>query len=179
VIRGDHDELKTIVKDALSPPAARPALALAGTSVVARPKVYMIFHDSDADAAAEILSYLGAQGCDTFTPIADGSDAERLKYHRELLGICDGVLLYQGKAPDSWFKPNDLDLLKSPGYAPARTIARAEYLGPPETVPKRILNRGNLRVIKTFGALEPSALGPFVQDVVNAYAGNADTSRAR
>ena len=175
VLRGELDELKAVIQDALKPPAPKPVAPTAGAAA-GHPKVYVIFHDSDADGAGEVLSYLTAQGCDTFTPLFDGDDAARVKYHRDLLGICDGVLLYQGKAPDSWFKPNDLDLLKSPGYAPGRTIARAEYLGPPETVGKKVLNRGNLRVIKTFGALDLAALGPFVQDVVNAYAANADAS---
>ena len=179
VLRGDHDELKTVIQDALTPRPSPQLPAASGAVEMERPKVYVIFHDADADAAGEILAYLTAQGFDTFTPISDGDDAARLKYHRELLGICDGVLLYQGKAPDSWFKPKDLDLLKSPGYAPARTIARAEYLGPPETVPKKILNRGNMQVIKTFATLDLVALAPFVQDVVKAYAANADGARAR
>ena len=172
VLRGGEDEVKTVIQDAL---AATPKAA----STDARPKVFIIFHESDADAANEIASYLGVQGFDTFTPMFDGEDAERRRYHRELLTVCDGVLLYQGKAPDAWFKPNDLDLLKCSGYAPTRTIVRAEYLGPPETVPKKLLSRGNLRMIKTFGTLDVAALSPFVQDVVRAYATNADAAHDR
>jgi hypothetical protein len=175
VLRGHRDELKTVILDALNPPAPKPA----APSVDERPKVFIIFHESDADAASEIATYLTTQGFDTFVPMFDGDDAARLQYHRELLTICNGVLLYQGKAPDAWFKPNDLDLLKSAGYAPARTIARAEYLGPPETVSKKVLSRGNLRVVKTFAGLDPTALAPFVQDVLKAYAGHADAARAR
>lgn len=131
----------------------------------ARPRVFLICHESDVATVGIIDAYLDNEGFEVLTPAFDADPETRLRIYRDFFAMSDAVLLYYGEASDAWFKQHYADLIRSSGEPGGRRKVQAAYVGGRET-PGKVLARGREpRVLKEFGPFDRRVLAQFVDDV--------------
>jgi hypothetical protein len=89
--------------------------------------------------------------------------------HKENLLLCDAVLIYCGAAADSWLNLKKTDLIKLPGYGRTEPLlAKAFYIGAPQTSGKERFRILDGLVIKSYGEFSPASLDPFIEEIERA-----------
>jgi len=163
LLRTPLEELKTVLLETLT---AKPVQA----EQAPQPTVYLICHESDLEAVDPIRDYLFEYGCEVDLPLFEGDEVKRGEYHKELLQMNDGVVVYYGNVGDDWLKFRVLDLRKAPGYrgADSPPLARAVYVGNPVTPQKQQMKMRDPRVLRSDAECLRTALEPFLADLANS-----------
>ncbi|NET30414.1 MAG: toll/interleukin-1 receptor domain-containing protein [Cyanothece sp. SIO1E1] len=160
LLQTNLEELKTIIRDQLTPQASP---SPSETTVVGPVRVYLVCDPLDAAAVRPLDDYLYEQGFEVILPLFDGDEAEVRQEHQENLCVCDAVLIYWGDAKESWLRAKLQDLRKLAGYGRCQPLpATAIYLGSAETPVKQRFRTREAQVIKQFGAFAPNGLASFV-----------------
>jgi len=91
------------------------ALRTSPASASTLPTVYVVCAPSEFDDALRLKSCLEAERrCAALLPIRDVDDERvRLRHHREDLKTSDAVVLYWGRAKESWFHDQFVELIKA------------------------------------------------------------------
>lgn len=173
LIEGNVNLLKTLALEVLEPapepakPATRQPAAAAGDSKAgaAAGLVYLIYDQSDEEAAAELEDFLFDSGLEVVTPAFDEDEAVATRAHIANLSDCSAAILYYGQARKSWVDLTLRDLLKAGGYGRSEPIPhQAVFVGPPEDRRKERFRSHHAQVMHqkgdTFAA--PAELEAFV-----------------
>ena len=168
ILQVSLEDLKTIVADKLQalqetqapvdPPEDPPVDDLV--------RVYLIYDQRDAEAVIPLDDYLYDQGFEVMHPLPDGDEAEIREDHRDNLLLCDAVIIYYGNSDERWLRAKLQDLRKAAGYGRSKPmLAKAIYLGAPETAAKGRYRTREAEVIKHFDGFSADALGPFLAQI--------------
>jgi hypothetical protein len=129
-------------------------------------RIYFIYDQRDSEGPAPLEDYLFDKGYEVIVPVFDGDEAQVRRDHEENLSICDGVLLYYGVANELWLRRKLREIQKSAAFGRKKPItAKAIYVAPPETPPKRRLRTREALVINPQEGFEPAALDPFLSQL--------------
>ncbi len=164
------EELKTVIADKLRQlDRPVPGEPLIRDDVQ---RIYLIYDQQDAEAAAPLEEYLFNQGYEVLTPLTEGEEAQVRADHKENLLLCDAVLIYYGRAGEPWLRTKLLDLRKMAGYGRARAVrAQAIYVGLPDAPAKQRLRTHEALVLKQIGDFAPDLLQPFLTPLERAKGG--------
>jgi hypothetical protein len=164
------EDLKTRLVEKLEPRlTVAPAIPQSGL------RVYLVCDDGDWTAVKTIESMLRAAGCSVHLPLVEGTAAERRRDHKEMLNLCDAVLIYYGSARPAWLREKERDLWKAPGWGRTRPFAaRAVCVGPPVSPDKQSYDSDEFLVIHADTSPEPDALRPFISQARNQSRGASD-----
>jgi hypothetical protein len=155
------EELKTLLRDRLQ---AKPQPTAVKLSVAARNHVYLMCDQLDRDAVKPIENYLFDRQLEVRTPLFEGDAEEIREDHSENLKQCDGLLIFWGKAKESWLRNKLRDLTK---YRPEQPPKAASILlsGLPDTT-KEGFRTNQAQVLRLSDAFEPTLLQPFLSSLV-------------
>jgi hypothetical protein len=167
-------DLKDLVIDRLTKPA--PPLVASNGSGEDFPYVYLVCDEADHPAncgnaevsdALAVRDFLFDAGFEVLLPAAQATAAaSRRKDNKEKLKRCDAVLLYWGRAPDSWVEERLGELEAALGWRQSRSFtAKAIYAGPPPDDTKRIFRTKRARYFLCIDDFSPTALQSFVTEV--------------
>ena len=160
------EDLKTIIQSKLDRKAKPAAVASAVGSAT---RIYLICDPQDVEAVEPIQSYLIDSGFDTTIPLMDATDAEILEDHKDNLLLCEAVLIYQGRASESWLRMKLRELLKLPGYGRTTPLLeKAIYMGGPASPLKEKFKILEARLLRNYGAFDPATLDPFIAQIRKA-----------
>jgi hypothetical protein len=167
LLRTPLEELKTAIHDAVErqrrPEVATPVAQRAAHGVAS---VYLVCDEQDREAVAPLEDWLFEQGFDVTLPASDGDEAAVREDHQQNLLLCDGVLVYAGRASELWLRAQLRELLKAPGYGRTHPFAaKAIYLGAPESPWKSRFRSHEAQVIARTSDVTPAALAPFVDEL--------------
>jgi hypothetical protein len=163
LIQTNIEGLKTIIQAKLNPPPK--------PTVTERPKdspkcVYLVCDQRDLEDTEHLYNYLSSKGFKVFFP---EFEENVMQAHIEYVLNCDAVLFYFDKAPERWLQ-TQLENLTS--YGRARPFdALGVFITGAETFKKKIFQTPEVRVMKNFGAFDPSSLKPFMQQLTQAQGG--------
>lgn len=164
ILHGGLAELGTEIQNRLQPRAARPAIARKPEARDALKDLYLICNQKDREAGEALrdLIYATYPGVEVWLPPVDGEEADIRAIHREYLTLCDGVLLYFGRASDAWVQSMLCELKRAGGYERRRPLPTpAIYLGPPVTPAKERFRTREALVIQAPTTPSIAPLVPF------------------
>jgi hypothetical protein len=154
------EDLKTIIQTKLAL-KAKPAVAVSQEAQAIH--LYLIADRQDMDAARPLLDHLLDLRYEAVLPLAEGSQAEILEDHKQNLLLCQGVLIFQGRAGEAWLRMKQRELIKLPGYGrTAPLMGKAIYISGPESQQKDLFRTNEALVIRNYGTFLPSSLSPFL-----------------
>jgi hypothetical protein len=161
VLQTKLEDLKVFIHETLNrSPEPTPD---AGAAEALRVSLYLICDREDFAAADELADYLFGQGVDVVLPATEGDEAQVYEDHKANLMDCDAVLLYYGRANEIWLRMKLRELQKIAGYGRAEPLlAKAIYLGGPQTEAKERLRDREATIIKNYGPFSPDGLQPFL-----------------
>jgi hypothetical protein len=172
ILQTSLEDFKTVIHQRLAPEVKEEADTSAAEE---RPtddedsnllRIYVIYDQRDSEGPAPLEDYLFDKGYEVIVPVFDGDEAQVRRDHEENLSICDGVLLYYGAANELWLRRKLREIQKSAAFGRKKPItAKAIYVAPPETPPKRRLRTREALVINPQEGFEPSALDPFLSQL--------------
>jgi hypothetical protein len=164
LLQGKLEDLKTIIQTKLTQ-KPKPVMDPPGDRV----RFYLICDKQDVDAVEPLQTHLFDRGYEVMLPLLDGSEAEVLQDHKEILLLCDAVLIFQGRASEGWLRMKLRDLLKLPGYGrTSPLLGKAVYISAPESQPKGRFKTQEALVIKDYGEFNPSSLDSFLAEISKA-----------
>jgi hypothetical protein len=164
------EDLKTIIQTKLT---EKPKPVPVVDNEVSAPRIYLICDQLDVDAVEPLQNYLFAQGCEVTLPLLSGNETEIFEDHKDNLLLCDGVLIFQGRASEGWLRMKLREMLKLPGYGrTTQLLGKAVYIGAPETPSKTRLKSLDATIIKNYGEFDESTLEPFVAGIRKAKGGS-------
>jgi hypothetical protein len=164
------EDLKTIIQTKLT---QKPAPAPVASEEARAMRLYLICNQQDIDAVEPLQNYLFECGFEVTLPLLDGSEAEVLHDHKDNLLLCDGVLIFQGRASEGWLRMKLRELLKLPGYGRTTPLyGKAVYITAPELPAKERFKTLEAQVIKNYGEFNPSAIDPFLTQINKAKGGS-------
>ena len=156
------ESLKTLVMDRLTPRAA-PA---AGPGPASSARVYLVCDQLDRPEVAPIQDFLFEQSFEVTLPLFDGDAEEIRSEHYETLKECDGVLIFWGKARESWVRTMLRDLNKVFGLGRAGAFRAASlYLAGLPDANKESFRTREVTFIRPAGGFDPVVLRPFVSQL--------------
>jgi hypothetical protein len=159
------EDLRTLYQERLdrrAPPPA-PVEEPKVPAVSARPLVYLIYDQRDADVMPEWMEFLFKRGFEVVRPIIEGDEAEIREDHEENLRSCDGALILYGRPGECWLRRKLRELQKSPGYGrtkPAPVVGIS--MMPPRTTEKQSFRTHDAIVISQMDGFAPEPLEAFV-----------------
>jgi hypothetical protein len=160
------EDLKTIIKAKLT---EKRKLEPPGKEDSGPARIYLICDQQDVDEALSIQNYLFDQGYEVTLPLLEGSEAEALQDHKENLLVCDVVFIFQGRASEGWLRMKLRELVKLPGYGrTAPLLAKAVYIGGPESPSKVRFKTLEATVIRDYGEFKPATLDPILAQLNRA-----------
>jgi TIR domain len=131
-------------------------------------QVYLICERPDLPGVKPLAEYLRAEGFSVNRPLLDGDEQELLQDHREILTLCDAVILYYGSGRQAWLRAKQRDLWKAPGWGRIKPmLGQAVYIAPPPTPEKVEYSNDDFLVIDGAGG-SPQALSAFIEEVRSA-----------
>lgn len=162
------EDFKTLVEDKLRPAATvRTAASAQTTSETRKPKVYMMFDRQDRDVILPLQEFAKHLGVHLVTSVFEGEQSTLREIHQENLRTCDAALIIYGNVREPWVRMKQQDLLKAAGFGRStQMLAKAIYICPEETEPKRRFDAQEVMVIKDFGGVSPESLQPFLEKVL-------------
>lgn len=170
------EDLKDVVLARLKPNSPELGLTTEPGPLV---RIYLICDQKDHPINCEensqsqtlaIRDYLFDAGFEVKLPPAMATATVSLqKDNREKLKLCDAVLLYWGRAPETWVEERLTELNKALGWRRARPFsAKAIYVTVPEDAAKHIYRTREARLIPHFGGFVPECLAPFLAELDSA-----------
>jgi hypothetical protein len=154
--------LKTLVLDRLSAvPKAAPKSASPASSVV-----YLMCDQLDRASVAPIQDLLFDQSLEVRLPLFEG-DSDQIRHeHFETLAECDGVLVFWGKAKESWLRTMLRALNKVFGLGRTQPFKAASiYLADLPDANKESFRTRQATIIRPEREFEPGLLRSFVDKV--------------
>ncbi len=173
VLQTKLEDLKTLIheiaeRDDAPVPAAAPAGETLGVNL------YLICDREDFAAANELAEYLYDQGVDVVLPATEGDETQVYEDHKANLMDCDAVMIYYGRANEIWLRMKMRELQKVAGYGRAAPmLAKALYLGAPQTDAKERVRDRDFMLIKNYGSAAPEHLQTFLAHLRQAKGGLA------
>jgi hypothetical protein len=162
LIEENLEELKTIMLEKLSDKKKAPEVEPDSGADEMR-SVYLLCNKQDIDEAATLQDYLCNQGLMAVLPAVEGSDEELIQMQNEWLKICDGVLIYFGRANEIWLQQKQIELLKIFGQGRKKPfLAKGVYISGPQNGSKDRVRAPDALVIKNYGEFSPEPLHPFL-----------------
>ncbi len=165
-IRGSLEELKRLALARLSSTAAaepEPAFTDPANDVQ---MIYLMCAPSDQEAVEPIEDYLYEQGYEVKISPDDGDAKLRTEMHRQILTLCDGVLIYFGESSHQWAEMMLMDVMKAPGFGRDRPIhAQGVYVAPPFNRRKERFRTRSALVMRGEETFSPEALQPFLDQL--------------
>jgi len=101
-------------------------------------RIYVYHRPEDVDYAVSVGKALKARDITPKFPAFEGTDAEKVQFHRQMLRACDSVLVCWAAAPDVWVKVTSNELVdwktlgRTKGF-----FKRGLVAGPPPGKPKK------------------------------------------
>ena len=164
-VRGSVEELKRLTLIALTKkPESVKALQPAGSHVK---MVYVIADPSDEVSIEPLEDHLYQLGYEVKVLSDEGDPRLTAEVHRQILTVCDGVLIYFGEGSSQWVEMNLMDIMKAPAFGRNRPLdAQAVYLAPPFNRRKERFRSRSTLVMRNGGAgFSPDALSPFLDQL--------------
>ena len=162
LIEENLEELKTIMLEKLSDKKKAPEVEPDSGADEMR-SVYLLCNKQDIDEAAKLQDYLCNQGLMAVLPAVEGSDEELIQMQNEWLKICDGVLIYFGRANEIWLQQKQIELLKIFGQGRKKPfLAKGVYISGPQNGSKERVRAPDALIIKNYGEFSPEPLHPFL-----------------
>jgi len=154
------EDLKTIIQTKLTPKAKpEPAVSQEPGGIY----LYLIADRQDMDTVQPLRNHLLDLGYEAVLPLPEGSEAEILEDHKQNLLLCQGVLIFQGRAGEGWLRMKLRELIKLPGYGrTAPLTGKAVYISGPESQQKDLFRTNEALVIRNYGTFTASSLSPFL-----------------
>ncbi len=163
VLQTKLEDVKTLIHAKLAP---KPVAATNGHEARATPSVYLICDKQDYDETKTIEDFLSGQGIEVLPSPFEGDEALIARYHKESLQLCDAVMVYYGRASDTWAQLKRLELLKLAGAGRDRPLlAKAFYLSAPTTNQKERFRCPNAIVMKSYQGFDSATLTPFLDQL--------------
>ena len=135
----------------------------------AQPVVYLLCDQLDREAVAPIESFLFDQSLEVRLPLFEGDSEEIRTEHYETLKECAGVLLFWGKAKESWLRNVLRDLNKVFGLGRTEPYrATALYLADPPDPGKERFRTHQVSVLRPDSELHAGVLRPFIDLLLGA-----------
>jgi len=130
-------------------------------------QIYLIYDQEDTENVKTLDDYLFDQGFDVIRPIFEGDQMEIRKAHQYFMTICEGVLVYQGRANDFWFKQKLQYFRKINGYGrETPLLAKGVYFAPPNTQDKeRFRTNLDIEIIRENEGFDSKLLQPFIHKI--------------
>jgi TIR domain/Domain of unknown function (DUF4062) len=155
-----HNKLKRVPAPA---PAQQTAAPVPATPRGSHARLYVMYDQRDADAAASCVEYLFEQDFEVIRPVFEGDEAEIREDHDDNLRTCDGVLIFYGSTNECWLRRKLREVQKSPGYGrtkPAPVVGIV--LAPPKAAGKERFRTHEAMVIPQLDGFSADALREFV-----------------
>jgi hypothetical protein len=165
--RRDKAEARARAEALAAQSAARPA-GDALASELADRQVYLIAHDDDDALAQPLRDELFQAGFTVWDKLQDptATPDQNLEAHKQQMTDCDAVLVCHGRSGEFWLRSQLSDLQKALAWRSGRPLlARALYLGPPDTAGKGRLRVQGLRLLDGRQGYSEGLLAPLVQDL--------------
>ena len=157
------EDLKTLVLDRLNPPKAAPAVVTAASALV-----YLMCDQLDRANVAPVQDFLFDQALEVRLPLFDGDSEQIREEHYETLKVCDGWLIFWGKAKENWLRTMLRDLDKVFGLGRTEPYkAKSLYLAELPDINKERF-RTQVSTIRAGSEFDPDGLRPFVAQLLGA-----------
>jgi hypothetical protein len=172
LIRGNIEELKASIRDALktlaAPSPQRSATNAAATVVSAPRLLYVICDERDVKATVPIRKFLRKSGYDIEIPVFEGNATRVRKENQQLLDRCEGVILFYGAGEELWKRTMDGELKKLKGRRGGHSFVPVlVYLADPWTSAKQdLLDMESPAVIDGRGDDSETALNSFLRSIM-------------
>ncbi len=164
-VRGSVEELKRLTLIALT---KEPEPVSASESAGSHVKMVYVIADPNDEASVEPLEdHLYQLGYEVKVLSDEGDPRLTAEVHRQILTVCDGVLIYFGEGSSQWVEMNLMDIMKAPAFGRNRPLdAQAVYLAPPFNRRKERFRSRSALVMRNGGAgFSPDALSPFLDQL--------------
>jgi hypothetical protein len=159
------EALKTLVLDRLNP-VTKPTPRAEGTAMRV---VYLLSDQLDRETVAPIQDFLFDQSLEVRLPLFEGDSEEIRTEHYATLKECEGVLLFWGKAKESWLRNVLRDLNKVFGLGRTEPYkAAALYLADPRDPGKERFRTHQVAILRPDRELDTGILRPFVDQLLGA-----------
>lgn len=133
-------------------------------------RIYIVVDQADIDRVRALEDYLFGCGYEVLLPLFEGDESALREDHKENLMVCDAVLIFQGSSNEMWLRTKLRDLQKLAGYGRKRILAKAIYMAASQTGGSEHFRTHEAKVLREFGAFDPSVLEPFLDDLTAAKA---------
>jgi len=125
-------------------------------------QIYLICDTRDLDDIAALEDFLFDSGFEVILPVFDGDESQIRIDHQENLKLCDGTIIYHGKANQLWLRSKTRDLLKIAGYGRKKPLhAKAIFLAAPDNSDKQRFRTRDAMVINAINGFTGDALNEF------------------
>ena len=161
LLNGNIEELKTVIRDRLSPAADPMPKRLPGDPL----RIYIICDvaDQKSPSLAALRKYLLSEGCEPMLPTRSVNESEALQIYAENLGLCDACLIFYGQGSSAWFEAKLRDLRKYLRGRLPPVAAKAIYVAQPPSEHKSELETLEAMVLREGELFSPDVIVPFVQ----------------
>ncbi len=168
-VRGSLEELKRLTLASLNEARERQADATeeAHKTDASVRMVYLICDPKDHEAVEPLEDHLYDLGYEVKVPPNDGDAKLRAEMHRQILTMCDGVLIYFGQGSHQWVEMTLMDIMKAPAYGRSDPLdAQAVYIAPPFNRRKERFRTHSAVVMRNGDtSFSPDALEPFLNQL--------------
>ena len=131
--------------------------------------VYLLSDQLDRETVAPIQDFLFDQSLEVRLPLFEGDSEEIRTEHYATLKECEGVLLFWGKAKESWLRNVLRDLNKVFGLGRTEPYkAAALYLADPRDPSKERFRTHQVSILRPDRELDTGILRPFVDQLLGA-----------
>jgi len=98
--------------------------------------------------------------------LRDDDQSEVKQFHRDQVSICDGLLIYYGRAKSTWMMMNLNELRKLPAYRGSKPLpVKAIFIGGEATSHKDSFRTLEATIIRHYGDFSPDAIAPFIEQL--------------
>lgn len=158
------EQLKTIIQDRLKSQQETPKELVTAQKGLVR--VYLICDQRDLEVIEPLDDYLYKREFEVILPIFEGDEVQIRQHHQDSLQQCDAVMIYYGNGKEPWLQTKLRDLRGITGYGRSEPmLARAIYVGGPQTIQKQRFRTREALVIENFEAFSPDLLKPFLTQI--------------
>ena len=162
LLREKLEDLKTIIQNQLAALHAQAEGEKAGGD---QTYIYLVCEQRDLDLIQPLYQHLYDAGFEVMLP-ATGENA--IEDNLQNLRECDALLVYYGHGNERWLRTQFGEFSKVAGDRAKPLLAKAIYVAPPESPPKKLLMTREAVVIKNFAESQPNDLMPFLQQIQEA-----------
>jgi hypothetical protein len=120
----------------------------------------------DDESIEPLTQHLFDQGVEVILALRDDDQSEVKQFHRDQVSICDGLLIYYGRAKSTWMMMNLNELRKLPAYRGSKPLpVKAIFIGGEATSHKDSFRTLEATIIRHYGDFSPDAIAPFIEQL--------------